>query len=218
MIEMLVVIAIIAIIAGLVLAGAGAIQKSARTKRVQTELATLVTAIENYKTKLGFYPPDNPSDATRPPLFYELTGTSITLTAGTPTAYTSGVTGETLTPAQLTNTVYPTVMPNAPIIGFANASDGSTPVQNFLTGMSINGMTGKLVTAGVTNTFLGVQVKGPLSINTVDQKQLTPWSYVAKTSTHSPTNNPGTFDLWVDITLGGKNYRVSNWSKDPQPL
>jgi hypothetical protein len=80
-------------------------------------------------------------------------------------------------------------------------------------------MTGKLVSSqGVTNTILGVQVKGPLSVNTVDGKQMSGWSYVAKTSTHSPTNNPDTFDLWVDITAGGKNYRISNWSQNEQPL
>jgi hypothetical protein len=34
----------------------------------------------------------------------------------------------------------------------------------------------------------------------------------------NPTNNPGSFDLWIDVLYGGKTNRISNWSKDPQPL
>ena len=77
----------------------------------------------------------------------------------------------------------------------------------------------KVSTGGVVNTFLGVQLDGPLVVNTVDLKRMSPWSYVAKTSTHSPTNNPDTYDLWVDIKVsGGKTNRISNWSKDSIPL
>jgi hypothetical protein len=32
----------------------------------------------------------------------------------------------------------------------------------------------------------------------------------------SPTNNASTYDLWVDVLVGGKTNRISNWSKDPQ--
>ena len=39
-----------------------------------------------------------------------------------------------------------------------------------------------------------------------------PWRY----NSSNPTNNPGQFDLWVDILVGGKTNRVSNWSPRPQ--
>ena len=39
-----------------------------------------------------------------------------------------------------------------------------------------------------------------------------PWRY----NSSNPTNNPGHFDLWVDIILSGKTNRISNWSAKPQ--
>jgi hypothetical protein len=41
---------------------------------------------------------------------------------------------------------------------------------------------------------------------------LNPWRYVSS----GPTNNPGSYDLWVDLYIGGKTYRLSNWSKEAQ--
>jgi hypothetical protein len=32
----------------------------------------------------------------------------------------------------------------------------------------------------------------------------------------NPTNNPTTFDLWIDVLIAGKTNRISNWSKDPE--
>ena len=43
---------------------------------------------------------------------------------------------------------------------------------------------------------------------------LNPWRYVS----NNPTNNPGAFDLWVDIVIDGKTNRISNWSTTPQVL
>src|SRR5262249_13833677 len=31
----------------------------------------------------------------------------------------------------------------------------------------------------------------------------------------SPTNNPNSFDLWIDVVLDGKTNRFGNWSKEP---
>jgi hypothetical protein len=36
-----------------------------------------------------------------------------------------------------------------------------------------------------------------------------PWCYVSST----PTNNPGRFDLWMEISLGGRRTIVSNWKR-----
>ena len=84
LIEILMVIGIIAVISALVLAGsAHAITKS-HISRAQTELTAIENAIENYKIKVGYHPPDNPNDPTHPPLYYELTGTTIALSGGAP--------------------------------------------------------------------------------------------------------------------------------------
>ena len=38
-----------------------------------------------------------------------------------------------------------------------------------------------------------------------------PWRY-----TLNGTNNPGHYDLWVDIVQGGKTSRISNWNTKPE--
>jgi hypothetical protein len=30
----------------------------------------------------------------------------------------------------------------------------------------------------------------------------------------SPTNNPNSYDLWIDVVIDGKTNRISNWSKE----
>jgi hypothetical protein len=35
-----------------------------------------------------------------------------------------------------------------------------------------------------------------------------PWRY----NSSSPTNNPTSFDLWIDVMIAGKTNRISNWS------
>jgi prepilin-type N-terminal cleavage/methylation domain-containing protein len=218
MIEMLVVFAIISIVVSLVLAGSGYAIVLARQKRVETERDRFVAAIEAYKAKLGQYPPDNPANPAQSPLFYELTGMVIaqfdTGTPPAPSIYSNQATGDRF---RIPNNDL-TMVYGAGIQGFANFATDSTAVNNFLSSEAMSGYTGKIVTGGVTNTFLGVQVSGPLQTNTIDGKQMCPWSYVAKSPTHSPTNNADTYDLWVDVKLGKTIYRISNWSKEPQPL
>src|SRR5690606_38637141 len=58
-------------------------------------------------------------------------------------------------------------------------------------------------------TVLGVTDVGlTMLTNTASGKIINPWRY---TSTRA-TNNVGSYDLWVDITVGGKNYRICNWN------
>ncbi len=78
LIELLVVMAIISLLAALIIPLAATATASAQKARVSTELTKLQTAIQSYKDKKGFYPPDNPIGPDGPPinaLFYELTGT-----------------------------------------------------------------------------------------------------------------------------------------------
>ena len=94
LIELLMVIVIISIIAGLVIGMAGPAAAKRKAARVTADLQGLMGAIENYKAKLGYYPPDNGRVATFDPtqysgvagllaspartnmLFYELAGAS----------------------------------------------------------------------------------------------------------------------------------------------
>ena len=73
MVEVLVAIVIIGILAGLLVPGLMSATKRAREYAVENDITQLGAAVEAFKTKYGFYPPDfaiiraiggsNPSDA-----------------------------------------------------------------------------------------------------------------------------------------------------------
>jgi prepilin-type N-terminal cleavage/methylation domain-containing protein len=209
LIELLTVIAIIAILAALIVGGAGIATVKARISRVKGERAALVTAIEQYKTKKGFYPPDNTNSTYINPLFYELTGTTID-----PKGNYHAVTGEIFMPSgpQSVQAVFG-------IGGFLNSSsDPTEPPINFLK-VSPNSRTVAIafITPGQPPTFtlLGVPVPPglPVALGGSTGQLLTPWNYVSS----NPTNNPTEFDLWMDVTWRGTTNRISNWSEDPVP-
>ncbi|MEY2409332.1 MAG: hypothetical protein QOF48_2002 [Verrucomicrobiota bacterium] len=72
LIEILVVIGIVALLAGLVVYLLPGITEKRVRGRVTAELEALKTIIGQYKEKTGFYPPDNSNNVALPPLFYEL--------------------------------------------------------------------------------------------------------------------------------------------------
>ena len=72
--ELLVVIVIIGILAGLVVGLSGTASYKMRESRTRAELVAIETAIEAYKAKFGHYPPCNPDDPALNSLYYELTG------------------------------------------------------------------------------------------------------------------------------------------------
>jgi len=59
LIELLVVITVIAILAGLILQGAGYAQRKGATSRAEAEVAALSAALESYKADMGDYPAGN---------------------------------------------------------------------------------------------------------------------------------------------------------------
>ena len=204
LIEMLVVIAIIGILAALILvAGPAAIRKM-RFARVEGEKEALITIIEKYKARKNFYPPDNTNlDAVVNPLYYELGGAK-----QLPSGSFVSLSQQTLAP----NTVASLFGRD----GFINSSGDPAEVENFLKA-SLKNSQFAMVSNGVGTPFtvLGVPIQGPIMLKRVDgTATINPWRYV---SSHA-TNNDGSFDLWMDITIGGQVYRISNWSKDPQPL
>jgi type II secretion system protein G len=56
LLELMIVIAIIAILAGLILSTAGYIQKKGASSRAEAEIAALTVALENFKADNGDYP------------------------------------------------------------------------------------------------------------------------------------------------------------------
>src|SRR4051794_28274562 len=77
LIELLIVVAVIAILASLVLPITHTLQKIKIRSRTRTEMAQIISAIEIYKDKHNVYPPDNPRDPNFiNQLYYELSGTT----------------------------------------------------------------------------------------------------------------------------------------------
>ena len=58
-IELLVVMSIITVLAGLVLATSGYVQEKSKRSRAEAEIAALSAALESYKADMGVYPSDN---------------------------------------------------------------------------------------------------------------------------------------------------------------
>ena len=195
LIEVLVVISIIATLAALTVGLAGRAAESKKTSQIAAEMAALETAIERYKEQLGFYPPDNPNDPTRPPLFYELTGTR-----------PSGIDYQTLVGGDPISGVDVLSYFGRP--GFANSQPGEA--KNFLEQLKAaqyREIKPTLATSHIK--FLVVPVDGPNSATGVDDKPMNTWRY----NSTNPTNNVGHFDLWAEVTIRSRTVIKGNWRK-----
>ncbi len=198
-VELLVVISIMGIIAALVV-GLSSMASGKRDKaNVSNQLAQLVTAIESYKSKVGYYPPDNPAGPGTNQLYYELSG-SVYLPASTSFQDRDGK----ILPAT-------TIASYFGVNGFVNADEAVRPlVPNFIKTFKTNQWAAlnqaAVLGSGATPIYvLKVPVKGP-------NGALITWNY----NSTSPTNNPGRFDLWADFPVGGTNLvRISNWNRQP---
>jgi len=223
LIELMIVISIIAILAAMIFPAFSHIKKRNYLIKARAELQQLELAIGSYKTKNGYLPPSNPlADQSQPakrhffalnPLFFELKGTKLAANAyqtldsrvSVPTADVSAAFG-------------------GGISGFMNCTRGggdeSASAQDYLKdfkpGQFVLGTTSggrKLVL--LTCTVQWSKDLPPVVADfTPDEPGIypNPWRY----NSSSPTNNPGHYDLWVDLIIGGKTNRVSNWSARPQ--
>jgi prepilin-type N-terminal cleavage/methylation domain-containing protein len=222
--ELLIVISVIAILASMTIPLSSVITKKRRFNVAQAELGQMQTAIEAYRAKLGFYPPDNPGNPVLNPLFFELKGTMATNT-GLAAAYVTLDGSSAITTAQLTVLF-------GGVRGFMNCSktirggDEATAAINFLkTGLRPIQI-GKLIvdpnSKEIIDAILVCSIpwanKGDPPISSppaaTQPPFLNPWRYVSS----NPTNNAASYDLWVDIAIKGKVYRISNWSRQPQLL
>lgn len=203
LIELLAVIAIIGTIAGMLLAVGSSASNNSKKRLAEAERDQLITFIESYNAKKGFYPPDNPTNSVNNPLFYELLGTT---NAGTRFVAPNG---DSL-PVNALQGIFG-------IGGFINsfnpnAESGEQSMQTFMKGLKDNQKMVLTSPGGQNYTLLCVPLVNPyLQPPNIPS----PWNYV--TGSHA-TNNPTTFDLWVDIKLGNKRFRISNWNKQPQAL
>ena len=217
LIELLVVIAIIALLAAMIFPLTGAINRSRIGKKTMVELQMLASAIENYKSKYGFFPPDNPGLPSTNQLYFELLGCKATV-AGAIMNYETLDGSARFTPgggsafgpkvAGILNTTKP------------NSDEDAARAQKFLMALK-PGNIGELKTGPapgerilVASTAWPQDSGYRIDPAVADETGLNPFNYVSS----NPTNNPGGFDLWVDVVISGKTNRFSNWSKKPFPV
>jgi len=210
LIEILVAISIMAVLAALIFPAAHNAKVQQQLRLAQTELANVQTAIERYKTATGAYPPDNPANPAVNPLFYELEGTTNDPVNG---VFQTLDGSATISVAAVPGTFGAT--------GFMNCSRPGSGGDNSGAGHFIPSLKPSQIGMATINStavkLLVCSVRWPASAGSPPlpaQPTLNPWRY----SSSKPLNNSETYDLWIDLAIGGKIYRISNWSRAPQKL
>ena len=206
LIELLVVIAIIAILAAMIFPVAGVVTRAKIRSVARAELAQIETGIESYKIKLGHYPPDNNGLWTTNQLYYELVGTTLN----------NGVYKTLDGSAQINASEVSNVFKS--VSGFVNCTvggggDEGGSAKAFLNSLKPDQLTeldsgAKLLSGPVLWPPGGYQ---PVAAPPAKVVGINTWGY---NSSH-PTNNPTSYDLWIDVLIGGKTNRICNWSKQP---
>jgi len=204
LIELLVVIAVISILAALIMPIGKAVNRKKILSKCRAELAQVEIAIETYKSSLGHYPPDNNLNPRLNPLYFELLGTT-----NTGTVYRT-LDGSAEIPVNVTAiSKY-----FGGVSGFINCtqpggSDEGRRAKSFLPDLR-PGQVGDISMSGSERVKILVSsVPGP-----PDQPFPVPMNPIRYNSS-SPTNNPNSFDLWIDAMIDGKTNRISNWSREP---
>ncbi len=206
LVELLAVIAIIGVLAAFTIPVLDAVKKRQVISHTQAELGQFQAAIDSYHAAYGFYPPDNHLNPPNPAinqLYYELMG--VTNSGGTFKTLDGQA---TITSQDALNTFG--------VPGFMNCSkpgsgEDAAQAKSFLVGLRPN----QLGTNGISSAsipFLCASVGGPDSDYSPVSAGLNPWRY----NSSNPTNNPGAYDLWVQLSINGTKYLICNWSKTVQ--
>lgn len=219
LIELIVVIAIIAILASLLIPVVGKIAQRKKIAVAQAQLQVVEAAIDGYKTKLGYYPPDNTNEPAINPLFFELMGTTNNGVGGAAPNLWVTMDGS----ARIGGSgAPPNIASVFSLSGFANTStrahsdDQGQAATTFINNLTPNEV-GLYNLSDPNIKILVCSVAWPpdkIPAVVPGNPSLNPWRYV---STH-PTNNTASYDLWVDLVFGNKTNRICNWSPNPIPL
>ena len=169
---------------------------------VGAERDVLAKAIEKYKAQYGYYPPDhlvtsNPMivDAVTNQLLYELTGTVYNASNQTFAAHTFQPVEVKLI-RELFN-----------IEKFRNSANKPESVKHFLAENSFSSR--EIHDDPDVNVLRPLMSVEGVADDLLYEFDCTPWRYV----TSAPTNNPGRFDLWVDLVCGKEKVTIGNWPK-----
>src|ERR1700744_3767124 len=161
--ELLTVIAVIGILTAFTIPGLRGVQRSAKISRVKAELQQVETALENYKSRYGFYPPSNSSGSAAAlfnPLYYELSGVTNVMVDSKP-CY------QTFSAESTVGTEFYTHLFNlGGVVNCSKAGGGedAAPAKNFLPALKPNQVGALPITnsyGGFTVNFLSTSVGGP---------------------------------------------------------
>ena len=216
--------AIIGVLVAL-LAGMGLrFQKWQKLNVAQAEFQQAKTWIDDYGHTRRYFPPDNPANPAMNQLLFELKGTVSTNVGGQP-AFTTLDGTATILATDVPIVFGPSVNGFMNFPSPARTSDDVTTAVPFLKEIR-SAQVGNLVIGTQPSVAALLVCSIPWSNDPLQQivpttgnphalqVGLNPWRYV---SSH-PTNNPNTYDLWIDIPVRGKMYRINNWSSKPQEL
>ncbi len=241
LIELLTVISIIAVLAGLVVGLAPVASAKMKEARVRGELAGLVTAIESYKSRFGVYPPDNtytlnntgngPTqvDPVMNTLYYELTGALVDnsrgsfFTADDEVEVTSAVLLDKLGREGIVNSV-PRTQAGATLDRTERPLKRrlfSVPLKDY---QSCEIFRQKSAAGYVDLELLAVGHGGDASGKKgagiawpLNNSQFPP-PVASNPSLNpwryvstNPTNNPTSFDLWAEVIVKGERKIIGNW-------
>jgi prepilin-type N-terminal cleavage/methylation domain-containing protein len=209
LIEMLIVVAIMVVLASLTFPILGAVKRNMIRTRARGSLVQTQTAIEAYKDKFGHYPPDNGGLYSTNQLYYELLGT--TNVPASP-AYYQMLDGSAIIRNPDVHTAFVNVSGFINCCRPGNADDAPTGMSFIKEGGLKANQFGKMSFNGIECTVMGVALDGPLALPTTSNGQrFNPWCY----NSSNPVHNPKSFDLWIDVYVGGKTNRICNWSDEP---
>ena len=209
LIELLVVISIISVLAGLIIGGLGAAKKKQNRDTARAELEQIKAAIDSYHDKYGSYPLGNQNAASAiydpymlNQLYYELSGVNYNKLTDTYTTLDGT--------ASINGTDYKTAF-GMSAIGNVSKGGGEDAVaaRNFLTGLKSKQINDNVTNTGIRTTVLVTSVGGPDdSYKPLLASGLNPFRY----NSANPTNNASSYDLWIDLQISGKIYRINNWN------
>ena len=226
LIELLVVISIIGILASLIVGISGVATTKARLSQTKALLHNISTAIDSYQADIGSFPPDaqfrdGTINTATNQLYYELTGSVFNNQA----SYRS-LSGSELIRRETINGFFG-------VDGFQNVARQENEVKGYLdvrgsqVGVLSQNPEVRVLTApipwpikpmqGAYQNVLGQNIAmenlRPVKSANPNVARINPWQY---RSSGLNRFNQQSYDLWADIVIGTKVYRVNNWSSTPK--
>jgi len=218
---LIVVCAIIVILAAPILTGVKGFRKKQMLSVARAELAQIETALTDYRARYGSYPQDNPNSVVVNPLFFELAGTVFdpTVERYVTLDRSAQIRRVDLGLATVYGGSLPTISAFINTGETAKGDDETAGPKNFLTTFRATQLApiNPSVAPLADIKIIVSSIRWPVGVTPYPvpgNPDVNPWRY----NSSNPTNNPNSYDLWIDLPFGGKFYRVSNWSNKEQSV